>query len=155
MKKTGKFGKIISLNVLILSSLYSNAFASYGFYVGKNLTEDGSVLIGGTGEEVSGHWLTVVPAKKHPEGATISVGATDKAYMPGKLIEIPQVPETFKYINMNYSDFEGFPAPLTNGGLNEHGVALRDIWSNSRDELVEMTPNPQTGPQYSDLARIA
>ncbi|WP_435655476.1 C69 family dipeptidase [Brucella pituitosa] len=155
MMKTSKFCKIISLNVLILSSLYSNAFASYGFYVGKNLTEDGSVLIGGTGEEVSGHWLTVVPAKKHPKGSTMSVGATDKAYMPGKLIEIPQVPETFKYINMNYSDFEGFPAPLTNGGLNEHGVAVRDIWSNSRDELVEMTPNPQTGPQYSDLARIA
>lgn len=105
MMKIGKFSKVISLNIFLLSSVCTSAFASYGFYVGKNLTEDGSVLIGGTGEEVSGHWLTVVPAKKHPEGSTISVGATDKAYMPGKLIEIPQVPETFKYINMNYSDF--------------------------------------------------
>lgn len=149
------FCKLIALNILIMLSITSPTIASYGFYVGKNLTDDGSVLIGGTGEEVSGHWLTVVPAKKHAEGAMISVGATEKAYMPGKLIEIPQAPTTFKYINMNYSDFEGFPAPLTNGGLNEHGVAVRDIWSNSRDELIEMTPNPQTGPQYSDLARIA
>lgn len=44
---------------------------------------------------------------------------------------------------------------MTNGGLNEHNVAARDVWSNSREELVEMTPEGQTGPQYSDLSRIA
>src|SRR6185436_6627285 len=38
--------------------------------------------------------------------------------------------------------------------LNEHNVAARDVWSPSRPELVAMTPNPQTGPQYSDLSRI-
>lgn len=31
------------------------AQASYGIYVGKNLTEDGSVFLGGSGEEVSSH----------------------------------------------------------------------------------------------------
>ena len=131
------------------------ASASYGYYVGKNLTEDGSVLIGGTGEEVSSHWLEIVPAKDHPAGATISVGVTQDAAIPGELIEIPQVPHTFKYMTMNYSDYMGFPAPLTNGGLNEHKVAIRDIWSNSRRELVEMTKTPQHGVQYSDAARIA
>jgi dipeptidase len=55
---------------------------------------------------------------------------------------------------MNYSEYEGFPPPLTNGGLNEHGVAARDIWSDSRSELIEMTPDPQRGPNYSDLSRI-
>lgn len=55
---------------------------------------------------------------------------------------------------MEYSDFEGFPAPLTNGGLNEHGVTVRDVWAQNRDELVALTPTPQTGIQYSDLARI-
>jgi dipeptidase len=132
-----------------------DAAASYGFYVGRNLTEDGAVLLGGTGEEVSSHWLEIVPRRTYPEGATIRVGVTPEASIPGELIEIPQVRETFKYITMNYSDFEGFPAPLTNGGLNEHGVAARDIWSPSRDELVAMTPVPQHGPQYSDLSRIA
>jgi dipeptidase len=131
------------------------AMASYGIYVGKNLTADGSVLIGGTGEEVSSHWLEIVPRQTHREGATITVGVDGKATYPGRLIEIPQVRTTAKYITMSYSDYEGFPPPLTNGGLNEHGVAARDIWAPSRSELAAMTPNPQTGPNYSDLSRIA
>jgi hypothetical protein len=56
---------------------------------------------------------------------------------------------------MNYSEYLGLPGPLTNGGLNEHGLAVRDVWSPNRPELVAMTPLGQTGPQYSDLARIA
>lgn len=130
------------------------AAASYGIYVGKNLTVDGSVMLGGTGDEVSSHWLEIVPRRSYPEGETIKVGVDDKATYPGEFIEIPQVPETAKYITMNYSDYEGFPAPLTNGGLNEYGVAARDIWSPSRPELQQMTPAPQTGPNYSDLSRI-
>jgi hypothetical protein len=49
-----------------------------------------------------------------------------------------------KSITMSYADFEGFPAPLTNGGLNEHNVAGRDVWWDSRAELIAMTPNPET-----------
>lgn len=147
----------IKRTILIVSMLLLDraAVASYAIYVGKNLTTDGSVFIGGSGDEVSSHWLEVVPAHDHPEGATISVGVTDDAFMPGKFIEIPQVRHTFRHLTMNYSEYEGFPPPLTNGGLNEHNVAGRDVWSPSRDELVAMTPNPQTGPQYSDLSRIA
>jgi dipeptidase len=131
------------------------AFSSYAIYVGKNLTTDGSVLIGGSGDEVSSHWLEIVPAAAHPKGATIAVGVTAEAEFPGNMIQIPQAPQTFRFLTMNYSDYRGFPAPLTNGGLNEHNVAARDVWSPSRPELVAMTPNPQTGPQYSDLSRIA
>ena len=123
--------------------------------MGKDLTVDGSVLLGGTGDEVSSHWLEIVPRRTHPKGATIGVGVDDRANYPGVFIEIPQVRETAKYIAMNYSHYEGFPSPLTNGGLNEYGVAARDIWSPSRRELAAMTPNPQTGPNYSDLSRIA
>jgi len=131
------------------------ASASYAIYIGKNLTADGSVMIGGSGDEVSSHWLEVVPGATHPEGATVTVGVTAEAFMPGAFSEIPQAAETFRYLTMNYSEYEGFPPPLTNGGLNEHNVAGRDVWSPSRPELVAMTPNPQTGPQYSDLSRIA
>ena len=134
--------------------LAAPAGASYGIYVGRDLTADGSVLLGGTGDEVSSHWLEIVPRRTHPEGATITVGVDDRATFPGQFIEIPQVAETAKYITMNYTDFEGFPPPLTNGGLNEYGVAARDIWSPSRQELRDMTPEPQTGPSYSDLSRI-
>lgn len=129
--------------------------ASYAIYVGKNLTADGSVLVGGSGDEVSSHWLEVVPAKDHEEGTTIVVGVDASANMPGELMEIPQATRTHRYLTMNYSDYEGFPPPLTNGGLNEHNVAARDVWSDSRPELVAMTPNPQQGPNYSDLSRIA
>jgi dipeptidase len=133
----------------------SMTMASYGIYVGSDLTTNGSVLLGGTGDEVSGHWLEIVPRQTHAPGATIQVGVTEEARYPGEFIEIPQVETTFKFITTDYSDFAGFPPPLTNGGLNEHQVAGRDIWSPSRDELREMTPDPQRGPQYSDLARIA
>jgi dipeptidase len=143
-----------SLAALGLALAAMPASASYGLYVGRNLTADGSVLLGGTGDEVSSHWLEIVPRRAHPPGATIRVGVLADAVIPGELIEIPQVAETARYLTMNYSDFEGFPPPLTNGGLNEHGVAARDIWSDSRPELVAMTPRPQRGPSYSDLSRI-
>jgi len=133
----------------------ADAWASYAIYIGKNLTADGSVMIGGSGDEVSSHWLEVIPAREHPPGAMITVGVTADAFMPGRFTEIPQARKTNRYLTMNYSEYEGFPPPLTNGGLNEHNVAGRDVWSPSRPELVEMTPNPQTGPQYSDLSRIA
>lgn len=128
---------------------------SYAFYVGRNLTKDGAVLLGGTGEEPSSHWLEIVPHQKHSSDAKITVGVTQEASIPGKLTKIPQVDETQKYITMRYSEYSGFPPPLTNGGLNESQVAIRDVWSPSREELVSMTPTPQKGPNYSDLARIA
>lgn len=141
-----------SLFMIIVPAL---AHASYGIYVGKNLTADGSVFLAGYGDEPSSHWLEIVPRRQHVAGATVTVGCTDAARYPGKLIKIPQAPITFRYITMNYSSFAGFPAPLTNGGLNEHHVAGRDIWSPSRKELRDMTPKPQTGLNYSDLSRIA
>jgi len=143
----------MALGLLVLSA--PEAKASYAIYVGKNLTKDGSVLIGGSGDEVSSHWLEVVPGRHFPAGATVRVGVDESANIPGKFTRIPQVAQTSRYLTMNYSDYEGFPPPITNGGMNEHNVAGRDVWSPSRPELVAMTPNPQTGPSYSDLSRIA
>jgi hypothetical protein len=79
---------------------------------------------------------------------------TPEADMPGRLTEIPQAGETARNIRVSYSYFRGVPAPLTNGGLNEYGVAVRDIWSTSRAELIALTPKDQSGPNYSDLARF-
>src|SRR5262245_21681539 len=133
----------------------TGAHASYGIYVGKNLTADGSVFLAGYRDEPSSHWLDIVPRREHPEGTMIVVGADAHALYPGELIQIPQAPVTFRYLTMNYSSFAGFPKPLTNGGINEHHVAGRDIWSPSREELRRMAPNPQRGLNYSDLSRIA
>jgi secernin len=146
----------VALIVPLLTLLpITHAWASYAIFVGKNLTADGSTFLGGTGDEPSSHWLEIVPRANHPAGSTIRVGVTKEANFPGELIDIPQAPVTAKYITMNYSEYDGFPAPLTNGGLNEYGVAARDVWSPSRDELQKMTPNPQHGVNYSDLSRIA
>lgn len=134
--------------------LIAPALASHAFYVGKDLTSNGATLVGGTGEEVSSHWLQIFPAADHAPNATITVGVTEDAVMPGVLMNISQVAHTFRYLSMEYSDFEGFPAPLTNGGINEKGVAVRDVWADNRPELIDLTPNPQHGLQYSDLARI-
>ncbi|MEX2472510.1 MAG: C69 family dipeptidase [Gemmatimonadota bacterium] len=128
---------------------------SIAFYVGRNLTEDGSVLLGGFGHEPSSHWYEITPARTFPPGTTMEVGITEEARIPGERFRIPQVTETLRFITTNYSEFAGFPPPLTNGGLNERGLAARDVWSPSRPELVEMTPVPQRGLNYSDLSRIA
>ncbi|MBK5944190.1 C69 family dipeptidase [Halorhodospira sp. 9621] len=128
---------------------------SVGLYVGHELTEDGSVLLGGYGDEPSSHFIEVIPAQSHEPGATMEVGITDQADIPGERIEIPQASQTNKYIAVRYTSWAGFPPPLVNGGLNEQGLAARDIWSPSREELVEMTPTPQRGLSYSDHAQIA
>jgi dipeptidase len=127
---------------------------SYGLYIGRNHTADGIAYLAGYGDEPSSHWLEIVPRHRHGAGTMIEVGVTPQADLPGRLSKIPQVPETARHIRVSYSHYKGVPAPLTNGGLNEHGVAVRDIWSSSRPELVAMTPADQTGPNYSDLARI-
>ncbi|MBY5795471.1 C69 family dipeptidase [Rhizobium leguminosarum] len=127
---------------------------SYGIYIGKNHTGDGIAYLAGYGDEPSSHWLDIVGRKQHAEGTTIKVGVTADAHLPGAMSEIPQARETARHICVNYSYFKGTPAPLTNGGLNEYGVAVRDIWSESRAELISMTPPDQTGPNYSDLSRI-
>lgn len=127
---------------------------SYCIYVGKNLSADGCAFLAGYGDEPSSHWLEITPARVHPPHSTVTVGVTDQATYPGQLIEIPQVAETAKYIAVHYSYYRGLPAPLINGGLNEHRVAVRDVWSPSRPELRAMTPPMQRGLNYSDLARI-
>ncbi|KAJ4361742.1 hypothetical protein N0V95_001635 [Ascochyta clinopodiicola] len=145
---------MLSRTLTSLALLVDVTTASYAFYVGKALTEDGSVMVGGTGEEVSSHWLEIFPAKDYAPNATVEVGVTKDASMPGQRLNISQASHTFRYLSMEYSDYEGFPAPLTNGGVNEKGIAVRDVWAQNRDELISITPNPQTGLQYSDLARV-
>ncbi|MDM8164520.1 C69 family dipeptidase [Roseovarius sp.] len=127
---------------------------SYGIYIGRNLTADGVAYLAGYGDEPSSHWLEINPRQAHAEGSTITVGVTPQADMPGVLTEIPQAAETLRNMRVSYSYYLGVPAPLTNGGLNECGVAVRDIWSPTRKDLVAMTPKDQKGPNYSDLARI-
>ncbi|WP_343080062.1 C69 family dipeptidase [Ostreiculturibacter nitratireducens] len=127
---------------------------SYAIYVGKNHSRTGHAWLGGYGDEPSSHWLEIVPAMDHPDGTLIEVGVGPEADMPGRRTKIPQVAKTLRHVRVSYSYYLGVPAPITNGGLNEKGLAVRDVWSTSRRELIEMTPKDQAGLNYSDLARI-
>ena len=127
---------------------------SYALYIGRNHSRDGHAWLAGYGDEPSSHWLEIMPARDHPPDATVEVGVGPRAEMPGHRIRIQQAPRTAAHIRVSYSYYLGVPAPITNGGLNEHGVAVRDVWSTSRPELIAMTPKDQSGPNYSDLARI-
>src|SRR5262245_24421815 len=93
---------LISLRVFAILTLAAATsgyvWASYGIYVGKNLTADGSVFLGGYGDEPSSHWLEIAPGRDWPPGTMIKVGATAASHYPGELIEIPQVKRTAKYI---------------------------------------------------------
>ena len=126
---------------------------SYAIYVGKSHSRTGHAWLAGYGDEPSSHWLEIVAAAEHPEGATIEVGVGPEANMPGRRITVPQVPRTQAHMRVSYSYYLGVPAPITNGGVNAAGVAVRDVWSTSRQELRDMTPNDQAGFTYSDLAR--
>ena len=55
-KKGSLLAVAVSLSLYMIAT--SNvAEASYSIYIGKNLTVNGTVLIGGSGDEVSSHWL--------------------------------------------------------------------------------------------------
>ncbi|WP_423821466.1 hypothetical protein V5738_14115 [Salinisphaera sp. SPP-AMP-43] len=58
---------------LALLCLATAAAASPAFYVGKNLTGGHGALAGGTAEEVSSHWLDIVPAADYDPDASIYV----------------------------------------------------------------------------------
>jgi len=148
------FFTLLSMSLLSLF-ISSPATGSVGIYVGSELTEDGSVLLGGYGDEPSSHWIELIRAGRYEREAMICVGADENARYPGIRFQIPQAPRTHRYLTIRYSGFAGFPPPQENGGLNEYNVAARDIWSPSRSELLEMTPDPQFGLTYSDLSRIA
>ena len=127
---------------------------SYSIWIGKHLTADGRAYLAGYGDEPSSHWLELVPRRNHEPRAQITVGMSPQANMPGVLTSIAQTAVTARHLRVSYSHYEGVPAPITNGGLNEYGVAVRDVWSPSNEALCAMTSPTQTGPNYSDLARI-
>ena len=128
---------------------------SYALYVGKNHSRTGHAWLAGYGDEPSSHWLEIVPAADHATGTTFEAGVGPDADMPGRRITVPRTGHALRHMRVSYSYYLGVPAPITNGGVNEAGVAVRDVWSTSRAELRDMTPKDQAGLNYSDLARCA
>ncbi len=126
---------------------------SVSIFVGKELTKYDNVFLAGYGDEPSSHYFYYAD-KRFPEEDKVEVGLNSEAKFPGEKIEIPEVDETYRYITSRYSCYKGLPAPLENGGVNENQVAAAAVWSPSRPELKDMTPDPQKGVTFSDISRI-
>ena len=153
MRDTESGGRSEGPVLKLLPGIYDRP-VSYAVYVGKNHSADGCGYLAGYGDEPSSHWLELVQRVDHDAGAEIEVGVTPASAMPGVRSRIPQAAVTARHLRVSYSVFLGVPPPLTNGGVNEYGVAVRDVWSPSSERLVALTPVDQRGPNYSDLARI-
>ncbi len=64
------FSRTLLTSFLMVGTFPSQLGGSCALYVGRNLTADGSVLLGGYGDEPSSHWIEVTPAIDHPDGTT-------------------------------------------------------------------------------------
>jgi dipeptidase len=98
---------------------------------GRLATADGSVITCHTCDGNYRQWVNIVPRQKWPAGSTNKVyegkmHTETPADLRGVLLkgEIPQVPETFRFLNTAY------PA------LNEHGLAIGETTIGGRQELV-------------------
>jgi dipeptidase len=114
--------------------------------VGRLATVDGSVITCHTCDGNYRQWLNIVPRQKWPDksmnkiysGKMHTETSTDLRGIV-QTGEIPQVPETFRFMNTAY--------PC----LNEHGLAIGETTIGGRDELV----NNEGMFMIEELERIA
>lgn len=113
--------------------------------VGRLASEDGSVMTSHACDGNYRQWLTVVPAAKHAPGAVTRI-------QTGKLVtetptdarglaqagEIPDVPETFAFLNTAY--------PC----LNDRGLAIGETTTMGREELY----NPEGMFTIEEIERL-
>lgn len=131
--------------ILILSLVYSGPADKSQLYqavqtefagctsimAGRLATVDGSVITCHTCDGNYRQWLNIIPRQKWPEKSTVKIFSgkmhtETPSDMAGVILkgEIPQVSETFRYLNTAY------PA------MNEHGLAIGETTIGGREELV-------------------
>ena len=110
-----------SRTILIMSVgllLGANAWASYAIYVGKNLTEDGSVMIGGSGEK-----KTLRLVAKYGDACNLFVNSPEEATHKLQVLrdhcatagtDYDSIRKTMLYTGglLPGSDYEGFVAEM-------------------------------------------
>lgn len=117
MKKVSIFTLLLSLPIWLISQTSDKSDWAGGYpegcttiTAGKLATVDGSVITSHTDDSHrTRSWIDIVPSKKHKNGATVSMYKrvkNDSLAMPAyghQLIgDIPQVSETYGYINTAY-----------------------------------------------------
>ncbi|WP_124058712.1 C69 family dipeptidase [Vaginisenegalia massiliensis] len=123
------------------------AFACTGVYVGKDLTDDGSVIFGRTEDLEENHNKTfiVVEAKKNEKGAKYE----DKSN--GFTFELPA--ESYKYTAI--PDVTPEDGDFHEAGFNEFGVvADMTVSAGASDEIQKVDPYVEDGLAESHLTNV-
>ena len=136
MKKQQFISVIFSLFSLILLGQHPDWEGGYAdgctsVTAGRAATSDGSVITSHTDDSHrTRSWMDITPAKKHPEGATVTMYrrvASDSLAMPTyshlPIGEIPQVKETYQFLNTAYPS------------MNQHQLGIGESTFGGRDEL--------------------
>ncbi len=129
----------VMLAALAISLLgYSSAFACTGIVVGKNATDDGSIIIGRT-EDISSAYnknFIVVPAKTFNNG---------EKYKDVNGFTIEQPEKAFKYTLLPDSPEHG-DGDFGAAGMNEQGVSMSaTISADVNDDIYDADPYVDTG----------
>lgn len=122
--KQKKFAKALialSLALTMAFATAANVAACTGFYLGKDTTENGSVIWGRT-EDISAKYsklYTVHPAETHEPGSM---------YQDSNGLIMPYPAETLRYTLVMDSAFntsgQEYPEPYASAGMNERNVAM-------------------------------
>ena len=128
-KKFFKAGLIAATLVLSLST---QALACTGFYVGKDVSEDGSVMLGRTEDitSYSSKRFIVHPASDHAEG---------EMFKDAHGLTFPMPEHTYRYTATPASEHKGIgSAPFGAAGFNELGVAATStITAYPNDRVID------------------
>lgn len=118
----------------------TSAFASTAFYVGKDASMDGSVMLGRTedNDSASCKRFIVHPAADHEKGELYTTHS-------GFSMEYPE--HTFRYSALpNSANEEEGEYPYGAGGFNEYGVAATStVSADPSEKAIEADPYTETG----------
>lgn len=151
MKSSKKFTWVSAAAVMSLVTAFP-ALACTTFAVGKDASEDGSIMVAHTCDGWYDHRIQIVKGGEHAEGEMVDIyrdPCTDTKTTPEKVGEIEQAAETNTYFNIGY--------PF----MNDKQVIMSEFTWSGRDEvsssegLFVIANLEQLGLQRASSAREA
>ncbi len=134
------FFKVGLVAASLILSLSLEAFACTGFYVGKDVSEDGSVMIARTEDitSYSSKRFIVHPAEDHAAG---------EMFLDAHGLTFPMPDHTYRYTATPASEHKGTgKAPFGAAGFNELGVAATSTITAYPNEIaISADPFVKTG----------
>lgn len=135
-----KFFRTGLIAVSLILSISAEALACTGFYVGKDVSEDGSVMIARTEDitSYSSKRFVVHPAKDHEDG---------EMFRDAHGLNFPMPSHTYRYTATPASQHKGTgDSPFGAAGFNELGVAATStITAYPNETVISADPFVKTG----------